>query len=88
MGGFPHVFRNPLARIPNLNTYPLGPGAREPISFAIPFVLLRKKSNDAPKGKMSILSKKDGVNLCYVGKFVMWEEQEKQYFFKLNFISY
>jgi hypothetical protein len=40
--GSPHAFRNPLRPIPNLTTCPSSPGAREPISVAIPFAHLRK----------------------------------------------
>jgi hypothetical protein len=37
------VFRNSLRPIPNLITSPISPAAREPISVAIPFDLVRKR---------------------------------------------
>jgi hypothetical protein len=36
-------FRHPMRPIPNLTTCPTSPAAREPISVAIPFDLLRKR---------------------------------------------
>jgi hypothetical protein len=41
--GISNVFRNPLRPIPNLTTCPSRPGARDPMSVAISFDLLRKR---------------------------------------------
>jgi hypothetical protein len=41
--GFPKFFVIPCIQSPNLTTCPSNPGAREPISVAIPFDLPRKK---------------------------------------------
>ncbi|SAM06726.1 hypothetical protein [Absidia glauca] len=48
-----HVFRNTLRPIPTLTTCPSSPAAREPISVAISFDLLRKGKVMVQKANVS-----------------------------------
>jgi hypothetical protein len=51
---FPHVFRNSLRPVPNLNTCPSSPSAIEPISVSIPFDHVRKKEAITQEAKANV----------------------------------